>query len=43
MVTRPWKELPYETLLFDKGWVYRTRAEGEAALPAVAKEMGVEY
>lgn len=43
VVTRPWKELPYETLLFDKGWVYRTRAEGEAALPAVAKEMGVEY
>ena len=25
------------------GWVYRTRAEAEAALPAVAAEMGVEY
>lgn len=25
------------------GWVYRTRAEAEAALPAVAKEIGVEY
>lgn len=25
------------------GWVYRTRAEAEAALPTVAKEMGVEY
>ena len=25
------------------GWIYRTRAEAEAALPAVAKEMGVEF
>lgn len=25
------------------GWVYRTRAEAEAVLPAVAKEIGVEY
>ena len=25
------------------GWVYRTRAEAEAALPVVAKEIGVEY
>lgn len=25
------------------GWVYRTRAEAEAALPGVAKELGVEY
>lgn len=25
------------------GWVFRTRAEAEAALPAVAKELGVEY
>lgn len=38
-----WKELPYEILLLGKGWVYRTRAEAETALPAVAKEMGVEY
>lgn len=38
-----WKELPYEILLLGKGWVYRTRAEAEAALPAVAAEMGVEY
>ena len=41
--TLSWRELPYEILLFDKGWVYRTRAEAEAALPAVAKELGVEY
>ena len=41
--TLSWKELPYEILLFDKGWVYRTRAEAEAALPKVAAELGVDY
>ena len=41
--TLSWKELPYEILLLSKGWVYRTRAEAETALPAVAKEMGVEF
>lgn len=41
--TLSWKELPYEILLLGKGWVYRTRAEAKTALPAVAKEMGVEY
>lgn len=41
--TLSWKELPYEILLFDKGWVYHTRAEAAAALPKVAKEVGVEY
>lgn len=43
VVTRSWKELPYEILLLSKGWVYRTRAEAKTALPAVAKEMGVEF
>lgn len=38
-----WKELPYEILLLGKGWVYRTRAEAEAALPKVAAEIGVQY
>lgn len=41
--TLVWKGLPYEILLLDKGWVYRTRAEAKTALPAVAKEMGVEF
>lgn len=41
--TRSWKELPYEILLLGKGWVYRTRAEAEAALPKVAAEIGAEY
>lgn len=41
--TLSWKELPYEILLLSKGWVYRSRAEAKTALPAVAKEMGVEF
>lgn len=38
-----WGGFPSECALLDKGWVYRTRAEAEAALPKVAKEIGVEY
>lgn len=38
-----WSEGPYCCAMFDKGWVYRTREEAEAALPKVAAEMGVEY
>ena len=29
--------------LLKAGWVFRTKGEAEAALPAVAKELGVEY
>lgn len=38
-----WDSLPHEYALLDKGWVYRTRAEAEAALPKVATEIGVKY
>jgi hypothetical protein len=38
-----WTNHPLDLALLDKGWVYRSRAEAEAALPKVAKEMGVEY
>lgn len=38
-----WAGAPCDYALLDKGWVYRTQEEAEAALPAVAKEMGVEY
>lgn len=38
-----WRGIPNQYALLDKGWIYRTRAEAEAALPAVAKEMGVEF
>ena len=38
-----WDGFPNEYALLDKGWVYRTRAEAQAALPAAAKEIGVEY
>jgi hypothetical protein len=34
---------PNEYALLEKGWVYRTYEEAEAALPKVAKEMGVDY
>lgn len=38
-----WGGFPNEYGLLEKGWVYRTCAEAQAALPAVAAEMGVEY
>lgn len=38
-----WTEEVAELARFKAGWVYRTREEAEAALPAVAKEMSVEY
>lgn len=38
-----WGGFPNEYALLDKGWVFRTRAEAGDALPAVAKEMEVEY
>lgn len=38
-----WLEAPYEYALLDKGWVYKTCEEAEAALPVVAKELGVAY
>lgn len=38
-----WTCHPFDLALFEKGWVYRTRAEAEVALPVVATELGVEY
>lgn len=38
-----WYGNPDDVAMFKAGWVYRTRAEAESALPAVAAEMGVEY
>lgn len=38
-----WGNHPCDYALLDKGWVYRTREEAEAALPAVAAELGVDY
>ena len=38
-----WGGFPDEYALLDKGWVFRTKEEAEAALPKVAAEMGVEY
>lgn len=38
-----WAGAPCDYALLDKGWVYRTRAEAETALPKVAAQIGVEY
>ena len=38
-----WTYHPFDLALFEKGWVYRTRAEAKSALPKVAAEMGVKY
>lgn len=38
-----WGGFPEEYALLDKGWVYRSEKEAQAALPKVAAEMGVEY
>lgn len=38
-----WQGSPDDAAAFKAGWVYRTRTEAEAALPAVATEFGVEY
>ena len=38
-----WANNPADFALYKAGWVYRSKKEAEAALPAVAAEMGVEY
>lgn len=38
-----WDQTPNHYALLDKGWVFHTEQEAQAALPAVAKELGVEY
>lgn len=38
-----WAGYPWQIAALDKGWVFRTRQEAEAALPKVAAELGVEY
>lgn len=38
-----WENEPHCYALLEKGWIYRTKAEAEAALPKVAKEIGVNY
>ena len=38
-----WENEPHCYALLEKGWIYRTKAEAQAALPNVAKELGVDY
>ena len=38
-----WGNSPEDFSFYKAGWVFRAKAEAKATLPAVAKEMGVEY
>lgn len=38
-----WVKHPSDFALLDKGWIFRTYDEAEAALPKVAAKIGVEY
>lgn len=38
-----WENEPHCYALLEKGWIFRTKAEAETALPTVAKEIGVKY
>lgn len=38
-----WTGFPWQIAALDKGWVFRTKQEAEAALPKVAAELGVKY
>lgn len=42
-ISYKWDDCVIDIALLKAGWVFRTRQEAQAALPAVAKEMGVEY
>lgn len=38
-----WADHPNDFARFNMGWMYRTEEAAKAALPIVAKELGVEY
>ena len=38
-----WLDDIFDFALFKAGWIYRSYEEAEAALPAVAKAMNIEY
>ena len=40
---RKWTNDMFDFAFLKAGWIYRTCEEAEAALPKVAKELGVEY
>lgn len=43
VIQQTWINHPFDLALINKDWIYRTKAEAQAALPKVAAEMGVEY
>ena len=38
-----WADHPNDFTRFNMGWMYKTEEAAKAALPIVAKELGVEY
>lgn len=42
-IQQTWTNHPFDLALINKDWIYRTKAEAQAAMPAVAKEIGVDY
>ena len=43
VVLYTWSNNPEDFAFYKAGWVFHTKKEAKAALPTVAKEMGVEY
>lgn len=43
LISYRWDGCVIDIALLKAGWVYRTKEEAKAALPAVAKEMNVEF
>ena len=43
VVLYTWSNNPDDFAFYKAGWVFHTKEEAKAALPTVAKEMGVEY
>lgn len=43
IMSTEWNGWPCDYAALDKGWVYKSKEEAKAALPAVVAELGVDY
>lgn len=43
VISYVWKGKVFDNAMLKAGWIFRTQEEAEAALPKVAKEIGVNY
>lgn len=43
VIQQTWINHPFDLALINKDWIYRTKAEAQAALPKMATEFGMEY